>query len=261
MGNFWQLVRNENMKIYRRLGTWIMLGITALIPFGVVLFMYGIDLPGMSSWSAMLVASQTAIPIVTIFAVVKAAEAVAGEFTWGTIKLLLIRPWKRSVILLSKYLSVLMFALLFMAVAFVLSYISGVLLFGNSGMGGESFSDQSPWLYMLKYYGLRFITVITIVTFGFMLSSAFRSSSLAIGLTIFLLMSGSLVSSLFSISGSEWVKYLLFAHLDLTSYMSGGGPFFHHETTLGFSIAVLVVYIALFNLVSWVVFCKRDVSA
>lgn len=260
MANFWQLVRNENMKIYRRLGTWIMFGLTGLIPLSVGLILYGIKIADMSAWSAMLAASQTTIPIITIFAAVKAAESVAGEFTWGTIKLLLIRPWKRSVILLSKYVSVLMFALLFMALCFILSYVSGLLFFGASD-AGEAFSGQSPWLYMLEYYGLRFITVITIVTFGFMLSSAFRSSSLAIGLTIFLLMSSTLTTTLFAISQSAWVKYVLFVHLDLTAYMNGSGPFYYHTTTLGFSIAVLAVYVALFNLISWIVFNKRDVAA
>ena len=37
-------------------------------------------------------------------------DMVAGEFTWGTIKLLLIRPASRSKILLSKYLTTLLFA-------------------------------------------------------------------------------------------------------------------------------------------------------
>jgi ABC-2 type transport system permease protein len=260
LADFWQLVRNENMKIYRRLATWIMLAITGLIAIGVELILYTTEVSGeISAWSAMLTASLSAIPIITIFTVVKAAEAVAGEFTWGTIKLLLIRPWKRSVILLSKYVSVLLFALLFMAACFLVSLLCGMLLFDISGTD-EAFQGQAPLLYMLKYYSLRFISLIAIVSFGFMLSSAFRSSGLAIGLTMFLLMFGSVITAILAFAKRAWVKYVMLVHLDLTSYLDGDGPFQFQETTLGFSIAVLAAYVILFNFVSWYVFCKRDVS-
>lgn len=264
MSNFWSLVQNENMKIYRRLATWIMLGFVILIPFGLsALFYAAMSEPEAgANWGIMRSSSQVLYFLITIFTVVKASEAVAGEFTWGTIKLLLIRPWRRSVILLSKYVATLLFALFFSAVGFIMSFLTSVLFFGYDASGGEmSEIAGSPWAHMLQLYGLQFISLIVVVTFGFMMSSAFRSSGLAIGLSIFLLLSGQILSGLFSLIGKAWIKYVMFMHLDLTSYLYGGFPIMRQETTLGFSLAVLAGYVIIFNIVSWTVFCKRDVSA
>ncbi|MCS0542579.1 ABC transporter permease, partial [Aeromonas veronii] len=56
-----------------------------------------------STWNFMTVAAEI-VSLITLFTIVVGASSVASEFTWGTIKLLLIRPVSRAKILLSKYL-------------------------------------------------------------------------------------------------------------------------------------------------------------
>jgi ABC-2 type transport system permease protein len=53
---------------------------------------------------------------------------------------------------------------------------------------------------------------------------------------------------------------LLFANIDLTRYLAGNDPI-RPEMTLTFSIMMLVAYYVLFQLVSWLLFTKRDVAA
>lgn len=263
MGSFWNLIQNENMKIYRRVRTWIMLGLVVLIPpiisLLVMIFAEG-NLP--SRWDMMLTESYVLFILITIFTVVIASETVAGEFTWGTIKLLLIRPWSRSAILLSKYLSTLLFALVFTLIAYVDTLLVNIAVFGNSGHADELATGISNWEYIFQFYLFQFIGLIIIVTFGFMMSSAFRSSGLAIGLSITFLFAGSILTNLFMMIDKDWIKYVLFMHLNLTSYITNNeGPIPGHPTTLGFSLGVLAGYFILFNLISWTVFRKRDITA
>jgi ABC-2 type transport system permease protein len=270
--DFLKLIQNENMKIYRRVRTWIMFALVLLLPpvISVIFKVATNDHP--TNWMVTMLETSIIMQLITIFTVVQASETVAGEFTWGTIKLLLIRPWSRSSILLSKFLSVILFALLLAATTFVVALLVNIALFGYSdsptdmlpsmGPGGAAEGLGSPLVYMVKYYALEFVSLVMIVTFGFMMSSAFRSSGLAIGLSIFLLFSGSVITGLLALAHKAWVKYVLFMHLDLTSYLSGGqGPIPNHPTTLGFSLAVLAGYFIVFNLISWFVFNKRDVAA
>lgn len=270
MVNFLKLVQNENMKIYRRLPTWIMFGFIVGLPILISLIAFLATDPGKrpDNWEVMSVEGILLMIFSTIFTVVKASESVAGEYTWGTIKLLLIRPWSRSAILLSKYISLLLFGLLFTVLSFVVSFLVNVALFGYAksaafeGQAADTVANSSPLLHMLESFGLQFITLIVVLTFGFMLSSAFRSSGLAIGLSIFLLVAGLIFSSFFAMVDQSWVEYILFLHLNLTAYMDGGeGPIPGHPTTFGFSLAVLAGYFILFNVVSWLVFVKRDVAA
>ena len=57
----------------------------------------------------------------------------------------------------------------------------------------------------------------------------------------------------------EWAKYILFANTDLTVYFDGT-PLVA-SMTLTFSIVILLVYFAIFHLLSFLVFAKRDVAA
>jgi ABC-2 type transport system permease protein len=262
LANFMGLIQNENMKIYRRLRTWIMLGIVIGLPILISLGIMAATSAGNSGgWEIMVQESRILFILITIFTVVVASDSVAGEFTWGTIKLLLIRPWSRSAILLSKYLSMILFALFFIVVAFIVTFLINMAVFGSSGnLGG--ISSMSNLQYVLEYYLYQFIGLIVIVSIGFMISSAFRSGSLAIGLSISFLLAGYIITGLLSLIDKPWVKYILFMHLDLTQYINNPtGTVGNHPMSLGFSLAVLAGYFLLFNLVSWVVFRKRDIAA
>ncbi|MFC4103136.1 ABC transporter permease [Paenibacillus xanthanilyticus] len=267
MFDFLQLVANENLKIYRRARTWIMFGILVILVLAISLIAR--YMPGGgdgSGWSMMMTETYLLFILVTIFTVVVSAETVAGEFTSGTIKLLLIRPWSRSKILLSKYISVMLFAFALAATLFVLSFGVNALLFGVGGARGDILAglgtsrDIAPFSYMLAYYGFEFISLIMIVTVSFMISTVFRSGGLAIGLSLFFLMGGSVVTMLLMQLDYAWVDYLLLIHLDLTNYLIEPGFELRDGVTLGFSLGVLAVYYVLIIAVTWLVFNKRDVA-
>ncbi|RFA34718.1 ABC transporter permease [Virgibacillus dokdonensis] len=204
------------------------------------------------------------LSIVSLLTIIIAAGIVANEFRWGTIKLLLIRPISRSGILLSKYITVLLFALYTALFALVLMWIFGAIFFGigdwNPSIvveGEDGFKTISLIANIFTSFGFKLVNLVMMATFAFMISAVFRNSSLAIGIAIFLMMGASSIVSFFA--DKEWAKYILFAHTDLSQYMDGNFLMLE-DNTMGFSIAVLVVYYAIFMLLSWIVFTKRDVA-
>jgi len=256
LNNFLALVQNENMKIYRRVRTWIMFGLLVLLTilFGVLFSLDG-GSQRMSAWDALDQLSFLYY-LVSIYAAVIAADIVAGEFTWGTIKLLLIRPWTRTKVLLSKLLAVLLFTLAMSAVFFVIALAVSFLIFSNEP---SQYLGDSPLSRILESLLYSYVDLLVIAAFSFMLSTVFRSSGIAIGLSIFILFAGNIFTLLFHPSRYAWAKYLLFTNMDLGQYRGGQvGP---AGMTLGFSITVLAVYVLLFLAVAWLVFKKRDVAA
>lgn len=193
--------------------------------------------------------------LATIFTVIVAGDIVASEFGWGTVKLLLIRPVSRGKILLSKYISVVLFLIALLVLLFIVSYFTGLVLFG---MGGAIGPDQSlPAL--LRAYALSAVEMLMTATLAFMVSSVFRSSSLAIGLSIFLMFTSGTAMLVLVGLRYTWAKYLLFANTDLSPYFRSGEPLIE-GMTLGFSVTMLVLYWLLFYGISWGVFTKRDVA-
>lgn len=264
-----KLVQNENMKIYRRVRTWVMLGIIVLLPIllSTLLYLGTDENQRISGFEAMQLDALLLFFLITIFSVVIAAESVAGEFSWGTIKLLLIRPWSRSSVLLSKFIAVLLFSAALTLLAFLLSYVVNLALFGATNEIDEYILQRNAGAgVMLSELGelvwMQYVGTLVIVAFAFMLSSALRSNGLAIGLSISIVFTAQLWSNLLLMIDKPWVKYVLFLHLDLTQYANGRtGPIDDEPLTMGFALGVLAVYFIAFNVISWTVFRKRDIAA
>ncbi|MCA0755733.1 ABC transporter permease [Paenibacillus sp. N4] len=265
MGDFLQLVRNENMKIYRRPRTWVMMSILLglVLVISILWLSFG-DRNSTSMWEVVFIEASVLFLLVTIFTVVIAAGVVAEEFTTGTIKLLLIRPWSRSKILLSKYIAVMMFAILLAVELFVSTIAVNWLAFGihadpEAALSFPVPTGGTPVSYLLQYYALTLVSLVVTVTLAFMLSTIFRSGGLAIGLSLFLLLGVNSFVALIAMLDYQWIDYLLFIHLNLTQYLDGNPM--REGMTLGYSLGVLAVYYILFIAVTWYVFNKRDVAA
>lgn len=309
------LVLNENMKIYRRVRTWILFGLmAAFVIFGnLVMWQDGKDAQG-EGWQAELTQEkarwseqlkQTDLDegarlfyqdriavinyqlehhirstegtmwdginesaglgiLITLFTIIIAGDIVAAEFSTGTIKMLLIRPANRIKILLSKYLAMLLFGILLLLILFIVSALVNGILYGFKEMDlplirviDGQVVEQNMVLNLWKTYLLNGISTVMYITVAFMISSAFRSSAMAIGFSIGIFFAGNIMLEV--LQRYEWSKYLLFANTDLTQYLDGRP--FQDGMTLSFSITVLVVYFVVFNLISWLMFTRRDVAA
>lgn len=215
-------------------------------------------------WTFVKDASQLII-LAGLFTIIISAGIVASEFNWGTIKLLLIRPINRSKILMSKYLTVLLFAVSMLAILFVFSALLGAILFGMPDQvapylnySNGQVTEQPIVVHLLIYYGLSSIDTIMLATMAFMISSVFRNSSLAIGLSLFLLFTGSQFTVLLSLK-FNWAKYILFANTNLMQYVEGAPMV--EGMTMTFSVFMLLIYFAVFQFFAFIVFKKRDVAA
>ncbi|MGG1516955.1 ABC transporter permease [Paenibacillus oryzisoli] len=311
------LILNENMKLYRRVRTWLMVAIMIAIVFlgsfmdwyyddksgetdawrnhvveqkqelterlnepklseenrayiqeRLAIFDYhlehNIHPEGGTMWNGIDTSAELII-LITLFTVIVAGDSLAGEFTTGTIKLLLIRPANRTKILVSKYLSMIIFGLLLLVILFIVSVLLNGLLYqfehwnmplvsmNDAGIIVESNMFGNLW----KTYLLNCVSTVIFVTMAFMISTAFRSSIMAIGFSIFALFAGMIFMEL--LQPYAWSKYVLFANIDLSQYLNGRP--FQQGMTMNFSILMLSIYFILFNLTAWLVFTKRDVAA
>jgi len=214
------------------------------------------------AWQYVLDAKDF-LSVLSLLTIIVAAGIVANEYRWGTVKLLLIRPMSRTKILFSKYLSVLLFALICLVIYMVVAWLAGAIFVGVDGLNPKVavYSDGKV-LYesiigtIFKSYGFKLVTLVMMATFAFAISTLFKNSALSIGISIFLMMAGTNI--VYFLANKSWAKYILFANTDLTQYTTGV-PIFK-GTTLGFSITVLAVYYIIFLAVSWFSFAKRDIA-
>ncbi|BCB05691.1 ABC transporter permease [Bacillus sp. KH172YL63] len=247
------LITNELIKQISRPRMWISLGLIVFIDAVASLFVYMLfDGIHFSFWEYMRISSNLLI-VIQIFCLIIAGDIVSSEFSAGTIKLLLIRPANRMKILLSKYLTVLVIATVFTAGHFLFSALLGALWFY------DSFLDLDVNFFIVAgAYVLRFLEMVVICSIAFTLSAVTRSSSFAIGTTIFLTFSAGTLLILMNERGLEWGRYLLLANTDLQQYFFSSPPF--EGMTFGFSVVVILVYLIGFGGLAGWVFGRRDVD-
>ncbi|MFC0302339.1 ABC transporter permease [Virgibacillus soli] len=203
------------------------------------------------------------LSLVSLFTIIIGSSIVANEFRWGTIKLLLIRPISRSKNLLSKYISVLLFALTATIFTFIISLLIGSILFGFDSINPIAAVERDGQLIgvsianeAISDYAYNLVNLVMMTTFAFMISVLFRNSTLAIGLAIFLMMAGNTIVAFFA--ERSWAKYILFANTDLKSVANG--TMWLEGMTLPLSLTILAIYYTAFMALSWIVFTKRDVA-
>ncbi|MDN7243278.1 ABC transporter permease [Planococcus sp. N028] len=209
-----------------------------------------------------VIGTHEMLSLVTLFTVIVAAGITASEFSQGTIKMLLTRPVKRWKVLTSKYVTTMVFAVLMSIITLLATALAGLIFFGI-GEGtflqwnGSEVVEGSYWIEGIKLSILGFASVWMIGTFAFMLGTVFRSSSLAIGLSIFLMFTG--IQAVFLLRNYEIVNYYLFTHTDLTQFYTG--LMLVPDITMAMSLTVLAVYFLIFLAISYWTFSKRDITA
>ncbi|MDP1421733.1 DUF2705 family protein [Peribacillus simplex] len=216
----------------------------------------------MAEWTVLLTS------FVILFVVIVCSSLVSSEFSDGTIKQLLIRPYKRWKILLSKYITSLLFAALLLASLLIFSYLIGIIFFGN-GSYSDKIMDPASFEFSPVVVGDYFVDMIVywipgflvITTIAFMLSTLFKNQALAVGISIFILFASSTLNMVIQsfIGKYEWLKFVLFPHLDLRGYISGTMEMFD-GATLGFSMGVLGIYYLIFLALTFFFFQKKDIT-
>lgn len=214
---------------------------------------------------------QGIVMLIPLLVIILAADLVSGEFTAGTIKLLLTRAIPRFKILLSKYVALIMMTTL---VVFLIGIIASGVSFaffgrwgfdqpvatGFNSVGGVLNSDAvilvTSFEYMVLVYALAWFVSIVIASITFMVSVIVKSTSTAIGILMASLIGGQFLQ--FFLSDWEIVKYFYVTNLNLTRYLTGSyQPI--EGMNLVFSIIVLCVWAIISLVVSFQVFDRKDV--
>jgi ABC-2 type transport system permease protein len=202
------------------------------------------------------------IMMISIFTVVVAAGIVSNEFGTGTIKMLLTRPVARWKILLSKLVTAYLYGLTLLVVSLAFSAIVAVILFGTESAftvvieNGQAVAQtiENNFLENILY---SVASLIVPIIFAFMIGSLFGSSTLAVSLSIFIILMGQTATMI--LANYDFTKYIWFAN-DLSQFAPGNSPIIE-GLTLSFSIIVNVVYAVVFLVITFLYFMKRDVTA
>lgn len=206
--------------------------------------------------------------IYMVVVIVISGMIVSEEYSKGTIKNLLVKPYRRSTILLSKLIvvvivSILAFLLIFGA--FVL--ISGILYDFSSikdsvvqfNANTKVIEEMNLFVYVLRdfAYTLPFVLVITLFTF--VVSVITTSSAAAIVLGMISLLATGIVNQIISMLTYNWVKYIPTINWEWRLFISSE---YIKIQDLSFTYAIIITIVTylVFLIPSFIVFKRRDIK-
>jgi len=188
------LIQVELYKIFKRPRTYIAFGAVAAL-IGIIQF--GLKVDGKSYLDFMLndlsssleidgkilngylvcyVMLQLLLVHVPLLIALIAADMISGEANMGTLRLLLIKPYSRTTLLLAKFIAAIIYTLLLLVWLAILALFGSMLLFGTDDM----FLLKTSYVVLLKEsdvfwryigaFGFAAIAMTTVAALGFFLS-------------------------------------------------------------------------------------------
>lgn len=225
--------------------------------------------PGAPTFVRMFI-EQGITLFIPLLIMIVAIDIVSGERSDGTMKMLLTRPIRRWKILLSKYVTMLLFISLILLFVLALSYVLSGIVFGYAGWDlpvltgfvtekdtlNTSFVHLIPqWQYIVMAYGLAWFVAIVVGTISFMVSVLIRNTPAGMGVMLAALIAGGILNN-FATSW-EGAKYIFSVNLSLTDYLSGQLPALQ-GLSMSFSLINLTIWAVVSLIIAFAVFTKQD---
>ena len=204
---------------------------------------------------------------ILIYIILISGPIVSEEFNKGTIKNLLTLPFKRSKILLSKYLTVILMLPLIIIAMFLINLIIGTIIFGPSSLSipivlyhhtKEIITIENVFSYNFKLLLSVVPEYLTLATFSFALSTITCQTSSAVTLTFMLYLIGNIIRTLYLTYQIKILKFFISLHWDF-SYLVNLTPNEFKIKPL-VSLSIVVLYIIVILCLTFIYFHKKDVK-
>lgn len=202
-----------------------------------------------------------------VFVVMIAGGLVSDEFNKGTIKSLLITPYKRIKILMAKFITALLMIPIFVIFALLAQFIVGSIVFGVSSLSipvvfYNLTTSSLETLSLFKYIIIQFVVflpeIILLATLAFAASAIINNTAFAIAITFCGYIGSELINSFALIYDIKFLNYFVTTNWNFSSYLFGGTSEFGNS--LPHAIIVCLIYFAIMVVTSLIVFNKKDIK-
>lgn len=193
---------------------------------------------------------------------------VSDEFSKGTIKMLLIRPYSRHKILLAKLITCVLMVLFAYLAIFAFQSIVGYLIYGASSLSipvvNYNFNTGTVVTQnIFSYMGLSLLAkapvFLLIATLAFTLSTLIANSAASIAISFVGSIASSIINLLVIAYKVKFMRYFITLNWDFTDYLFGGISQFKY-TNLNFSIIVCLIYFLMMIIASFIVFKNKNIK-
>ena len=215
--------------------------------------------------------------IIVIFCVVIGSGMISGEVTGGTMKMLAIRPYRRSKIITGKLMGTFLMGVVFLIIGTITTFIIGARMYGLESapvliiFNAESASTISATSLFFIFLALLLVRIILYTILAVFISTAFKSNIAAVIISVMIYIFVALFGNLFG--SSVIYGYMPFANVDLFRYLGGefvstngsilGLDFscpLQPDSNFYLSLGIVSAFVTILLAATYIIFNKRDIE-
>ena len=205
---------------------------------------------------------------IVIFVIMIAGGIVSSELEKGTIKMLLVKPYTRTKILISKYIvSMMMIVFIFLFTIILQTIIGGIILgFDSLSIPVVEYNFNTNSLETFNIFHYVFITMINVLpsyilltTLAFAISCLFGNTVISIVLPIIFNIGSAIINTLATAYSIKQLIPFPTLHWDFNQFLFGKLPSYEY-TNLGLAAAICTIYLVILLTISWFAFKKREIK-
>lgn len=239
-------------------------------------YQYGVNIDYETSAYDYIYASlKISAFLILIFTMMMAAYLVSSEHDSGTIKLLLMRPYKRGKILLAKMLATLFFSLTFLLLAIVVSTVGGMVTFGLPtitkmlvSFNASKMFVTTPVVMLLIYVSTVILDIIFFLILAYFVAVVFKSFVGTVSVS-FITILATVVLNL-SLSNTSAYKFIPFTNINLIRFFGQNASSnkdilsillstpIQSNMTIWLSLIITILFSTILYLITSTTFKKRD---
>ena len=204
---------------------------------------------------------------ILIYLIMISSSIISEEFNKGTIKYLLIKPHKRGTLLLAKLITILLFIPLIMIFLSIMEILIGGMILGFNSLSipvmiYDTVSMSLKSYNIFTYLGLNLLSNLPIYLVlglaSLMLSTITLSTSAASTLTFLIYLVGNIIANLALTFKFKIFKLFISLHWDFSYLVNLNNNPYNIKPFI--SIIVVLIYLFVIYLTTYLVFTKRDVK-
>ncbi len=204
---------------------------------------------------------------ILIYVIMISGSIVSEEFNKGTIKYLLTKPHKRSTILASKLLTVLLLIPLIIIFMCLIEILIGGFTLGFNSLNIPILIYNSSTNLIESYSVIKYLSILLITTLPeflilgvlcFLLSTITTSTSAAITITFLFYLMSNVISNLALMYNLKIFNYFIALHWNF-NYLLTKTPNPYNFKPL-FSLGIIAIYLIVMLCLTFIYFNKKDVK-
>ena len=205
---------------------------------------------------------------IIIIILITSSTIISNELKEGTIKLLLIKPYTRNQILLSKYLSMIIVMVLSIIYLYLTQLLIGGFYLGFSSLQEKVviYNFQLSTIMCYNIFGYTFLRVllklpmlILLSTLSFLISIITSNNILSLTISLIVYIFSASIKSLAISYNIKIMKYLLTMNWNINEYLFGKLSEYKY-LNLTTSIIICIIYYIFLLILSFMIFNKKDIK-